>query len=145
MQGFSETADSSAGWLELSGIVDASPHDVYAAFIDPDLIVRWWSEEATTDPVVGGAIEARWPSTSWAMRGVYTELDPGRTVSFTWKWDHEPDTPERTVRVQLDAADGGTRITLAHGAYQSGEAEDRQGHLEGWQHFLPRLALVAGS
>ncbi len=139
MGDFVETSASSAARLELSGEVPGTPDDAYAAFVDPGRITSWWPDEAEIDARVGGTYILQWPAMEWTLRGVYTKLDPGGVVAFTWSWDHEPDVPERTVRVELSAADDGTRIVLTHGEYTPEDAEERQGHLDGWQFFLGRL------
>jgi uncharacterized protein YndB with AHSA1/START domain len=139
-----ETSRSTPARIELEMIVDAAPEPVWRAFVDAELLTLWWAQEADCDPVPGGVLEARWPTMGWTMRGTYLELDPPRTVAFTWSWDHEPDTPVRTVRVSLAPHGDGTRLTLTHGDYSASDAEERRGHLEGWQHFLPKLAAAVG-
>ena len=140
--GVREGPGSSSERLELAADLEASPADVWRAFTEPEVLTAWWSEEAATDPTIGGTIEARWPSMGWVMRGRYTELDPGRVVAFTWSWDHEPEVPDREVRVSLESCDGGSRLTLTHGTYGPGDADERQGHLDGWLNFLPRIDQV---
>ena len=146
MADFVETSESSARRLQLSGILEgANPGDVYLSFIDPDRICRWWAEETELDPVLDGRLIARWPSMEWTMRGRYTELVPDRLIGFTWSWDHEPETPARTVSVEIDSDAADTRLTLTHGDYGDDDAEERDSHLEGWRHFLPRLAASLSS
>lgn len=146
MTSFVETSASTATRLQLSGVLEGCDHeDVYANFIDADGICAWWPSEAEVDPVVGGRLIARWPSMGWTMRGRYTDLVQNRVIGFTWSWDHEPDTPERNVRVRIEAVEAGTRLTLTHGDYGSEDADERKGHLEGWLHFLPQLAAASMS
>ena len=146
MAAFVETSESSARRIELSGILQGSnPEDVYLSFIDPDWIRRWWADDSEVEPVVDGRLIVRWPSMGWTMPGRYMELVPSRLIEFTWSWDHEPDTPTRTVRVRIEADAAGARLTLTHGEYGAEDIEERKSHLEGWQHFLPRLAAVLSS
>ena len=143
MAAFVETSESSARQLQLSGILQgANSEDVYWSFVDPDRICRWWADEAEADPVVDGRLIVRWPTMGWTMRGRYTDLVPNRVVAFTWSWDHEPDTPVRTVSIRIEADAAGARLTLNHGDYGPEEAEERNSHLEGWLFFLSRLAAV---
>jgi uncharacterized protein YndB with AHSA1/START domain len=124
-----------------------SPDEAYRAFTEPASLVRWWPPEAETDPRVGGTYHLSWPAMGWHLRGRYTRMEPGRALGFTWNWDHEPDLSERQVDVSFEPLpDGGTRITVVHGRYGEGDAEaaDRQGHVDGWQHFLARLASDDG-
>ena len=143
MADFVETSESGARRLQLSGILeDSNPGDVYRSFIEPDRICQWWADESELDPLVGGRLIVRWPSMGWTMRGRYTELVPDRLIGFTWSWEHEPDTPTRTVSVVIESDAAGTRLTLTHGDYGDDDAEERDSHLEGWQHFLPRMAAA---
>ncbi len=139
MSAFLETDGSTVQRMRIRGVVGASPEDVFDAFVRADRITQWWGDEAALDPVVGGAYEVRWPAMEWTVRGTYTEVAPGEALAFTWSWDHEPDTPERTVRITFRMAEDGTELTLSHGDYAATDTEERQSHLEGWQHFLPRL------
>ena len=94
---------------------------------------------------MGGTYRLSWPAMGWHLRGRYTKVDPGRALGFTWAWDHEPQRPERHVDVSFEPLpEGGTRITVTHGRYGDGaaDAEDRQGHIDGWRHFLARLASL---
>jgi uncharacterized protein YndB with AHSA1/START domain len=143
MAEFAETAESTAERLRVRGILPrATPDEVYGAFTDPELLARWWGEEADVLPVVGGRLVVRWPSMEWTFRGVYNELDPGRTVAFSWAWDHAPDTPTRSVRIALGPTESGTILHLSHGDYGPADAAERRGHLEGWEYFLARLATL---
>lgn len=135
-----ETPDSSATRLRVMGVfIGVSPADVFGAFTDADLITRWWPEVAAIDARVGGSLELGWPGMDLTLRGRYVDLAPHTGLRFTWKWDHEPDTPERVVTVGLGGEEGGTRIRLDHGDYGPGDEEERAGHLAGWQHFLPLI------
>ena len=78
----------------------------------------------------------------------YQSLESGSIdfgYAFTWAWDHEPAAPTRTVTLQF-APDGaeGTHLTVTHGPYGDSTAEQaaRQGHIDGWLHFLLRLQAV---
>src|SRR5918992_2052791 len=124
-----------------------TPDDAFLAFTEPSSLVRWWPQEAETDRRVGGTYHMSWRAMGWHLRGRYTTMEPARALGFTWRWDHEPGLPERDVVVSFEPVpDGGTRITVTHGRYGAGDAEaaDRQGHIDGWLHFLARLASLAG-
>lgn len=77
----------------------------------------------------------------WTMRGTYTEIGAD-TVGFTWSWDHEPDAPARSVRVTTATENDHTLVTITHGDYGPDDAGERQGHIDGWTYFLPRLAAL---
>jgi uncharacterized protein YndB with AHSA1/START domain len=78
----------------------------------------------------------------WNLRGTYSAVELGQRLAFTWKWDHEPNTPMRDVEVIFEpVGDVGTQVTVTHGTYtnSSKDQEERDGHLEGWIYFLKRL------
>lgn len=118
-----------------------TPDELFEHWTKPDLICRWWPQQAEIEPREGGAYHFSWPKMGWNLRGRYVTFDRGRTLSFTWKWDHEA-APPRQVEMLFDTLpDGGTQITLTHGLYTDSaeDQEERKGHLEGWTHFLGML------
>jgi uncharacterized protein YndB with AHSA1/START domain len=118
----------------------AGPDEVFAYWTDPALLRQWWPDRAETDPRPGGAYHLSWPRLGWHLRGEYTAVEPGQRLAFTWRWDHEPERPTRTVDVLLDpVGDLGTQLIVTHGAYAKSDREERDGHLEGWTYFLTRL------
>lgn len=123
----------------------ASPLWLYAYWTQPELICRWWPQEAVIDARVGGAYRLSWPKMGWVLRGRYTQARPGVALGFTWRWEHEPDDVTRDVALSFAALDdGGTRLTLVHGPYADGpeEAALRQSHLDGWIRFLGKLRTI---
>jgi uncharacterized protein YndB with AHSA1/START domain len=138
-----EASFSSPARLVLEGQVDgASPEDVTRHFTEPELVTTWWAEHAEVD--AAGSFIMRWPAQEWTLRGRFIENDPGRRVRFTWHWDHEPLVPVRTVLVTTAPTGGGTQVTVTHGDYGPDDADERQGHAEGWQYFFGRLAAQFG-
>jgi uncharacterized protein YndB with AHSA1/START domain len=119
-----------------------TPDDLFAHFTEPELLVRWWPQEAEVEPGAGGHYHLSWPGPRWHLRGRHTEWEPGKRLAFTWAWDHDPEgTPGRTVTIEIFPAGEGAGMRLEHGPY-SDSAEDqqaRQGHVEGWSYFLPKL------
>jgi uncharacterized protein YndB with AHSA1/START domain len=122
-----------------------TPDMLFEYWTKPDLICLWWPQQAEIEPGEGGAYHFSWPKMGWHLRGQYIKFDIGRILSFTWKWDHEA-APARHVEITFDALpNGGTQITLTHGLYTDAaeDQEERQGHLEGWTHFLGRLQQLS--
>jgi uncharacterized protein YndB with AHSA1/START domain len=82
---------------------------------------------------------------NWQLRGEYLQFDPGKTLDFTWHWEHEPNRPVRTVNIHFQPkASEGCEIILTHGTYMASaeDQEERQGHIEGWTHFLGQLQKI---
>lgn len=121
---------------------DVSPRQLFAYWTQPELLQQWWPPKAEVDVRPGAPYCLSWPSMEWNLRGTYNVVEPGQRLAFTWKWDHEPDTPMRKVEVTFEpVGDVGTQLTVTHGTYtnSSKDQEERDGHLEGWIYFLKRL------
>ncbi len=126
---------------------NVTPATLFRYWTEPTLLKQWWPEEAEIDPREGGAFVLSWPKMEWRLRGTYSTFEPGQRLAFTWKWDHEPDTPVRHVHVALEPSSDGTKLTISHGPYRDSEIDqqEREGHLEGWQFFCGRLREVTSS
>lgn len=122
----------------LSGL---APADAFRALVEPALLARWWPPEAEVDAREGGTYCLRWPQQDWRLRGRFLVFAPPERLAFTWRWDHEPELPERTVRVTIAPHGPGCLLTLTHGPYDDSARDraDRQSHHDGWQYFLARL------
>jgi uncharacterized protein YndB with AHSA1/START domain len=128
----------------------AAPDLAFDHFIRSELLTRWWPTEAELDVRVGGGYVFSWPGPGWTLRGRYTRVEQGRALGFTWRWDHEPDMPERIVEISFEpvgeAGEAGeqdaTSVTVTQTAFADTPAEqaDQQSHRHGWMHFLGRLA-----
>ena len=118
-----------------------TPDGLFDYWTKPDLICQWWPQQAEIEPREGGAYHFSWPRMGWSLRGHYVKFDIGKSLNFTWQWEHQA-TLLRHVEITFEALpDGGTQITLTHGFYTDSaeDQEERKGHLEGWTHFLGRL------
>lgn len=121
------------------------PERLYEFWTQPDLICRWWPQEASIDARVGGEYRLSWPKMGWVLRGRYVRVRPGLALDFTWRWEHEPDDVTRDVALTFaPLGECGSRLTLVHGPYVDGpeEAALRQSHLDGWVHFLGKLGIA---
>ena len=135
----SDRAVMAADFANLS--VDA----LYDHVTKPALITKWWPSAAEIDLQVGGSYHFSWPQMDWHLRGMYQAAEANQFLAFTWKWDHEPDLPARDVNVVFHAdQNGGSSLVIVHGFYSESEQDqtDRQGHIDGWMHFLGELQKV---
>ena len=120
------------------------PSELFAMWVVPDFLKRWWPEVAEVRSGLGGHYKFSWPGHNWVLQGDYTAWEPGSRLGFTWKWNFDPeDMPEMQVEVLFrPREEGGTELVIMHAPY-SDSAEDqtaRNGHREGWMHFCMRLA-----
>src|SRR5438093_986670 len=90
---------------------------------------------------VGGTYHFSWPKQDWHLRGKFTMFDRGKTLGFTWKWDHESIDVTRVTLLFHSMPNGGTKLTLLHEGYaKNSEAKKtRDEHIEGWTFFLRNL------
>lgn len=122
-----------------------TPQSLFNYWTQPELICQWWPQTAEIIPQPGGTYRLSWPQMGWVLNGKVTDIVPGQLLAFTWKWDHEPQTPERHVRVTLaPRSEGGTHLAIEHMQYTGSQAdqEERNSHLEGWLYFLKRLSAL---
>jgi len=121
-----------------------APEEIFAYFTDAEKIVQWWPKVAEIDARVGGSYRLSWPDNDWHLRGVFTALEPGRHIGFTWAWDHEPSvTLHKQVDIWLQPLfESGSRVAVFHGPFTTSEDDQsaRQGIVEGWIHFGMNLA-----
>ena len=119
---------------------DKGPEDLFRFWTDPRLISKWWPPSAQIEAKQGGSYVLTWPRQNWFLRGTFNRFVPGKYLSFTWKWDHEPEKPLTEVQLKFERlGDHGTRLTLNHGKYDINDREQRQSHLDGWLFFLGKL------
>jgi uncharacterized protein YndB with AHSA1/START domain len=144
--------------VEVSVHIAATPENVFPYFTDPARYVQWMGSQATLEPVPGGTYRVHMPD-GFAAAGAFLQIDPPHRLAFTWGFadddaaqhtKHEQaeasgDNPmpagSTRVTVTLDAADGGTRLTLRHDDLPSSELRD--GHRIAWETYLPRLVIRA--
>ncbi len=123
-----------------------SPERALAAFTDPAMLARWWGGELSTDLMPGSAYTVCFPRLGRTITGEVLCYEPVSRLEFTWIWDQDPADITRTVLVTVSAASGtgGTVLRVTHGPHADGESENaaRKEHREGWEYFLPRLAVM---
>ncbi len=130
-----------------------TPSRIFACWTQPDLITQWWPPVAIVQPhiagiydsYIGGSYQFDWPGMGWTLRGTYLQWEPTKALVFTWAWDHQPAMPTRTVVLEVAPHfDLGTTLRLTQGPYSNSSEDqaDRQSHIDGWSHFLPKLAAL---
>jgi uncharacterized protein YndB with AHSA1/START domain len=122
--------------------IAAPPEVVFPYFTDPARMVGWMGVAALLDPRPGGGLRIEANGRDVVL-GEYVEVDPPRRIVFTWGFDDAaPLVPAGSTRVEitLEPDGDGTLLTLRHHGL---EDRVRDGHAEGWSHYLPRLARAA--
>jgi uncharacterized protein YndB with AHSA1/START domain len=121
--------------------IEAMPEAVFPFLTEPDLIVRWKGVDARVEATPGGEYRVQVTGDNVAV-GEYVVVDPPRRVVFTWGWEGDAQLPPGSSRVEIQLVpDGdGTVVRLTHSGLPDGTDAAQ---LEGWRHFLPRLATAA--
>jgi len=145
---------ATVGELSLERTLKAGRERVYAAWIDPWAMARWfipeegpvrWIIPPTVDPRVGGqvTVDARSPDGDFHVVGTFTELKAGERLAFRWTWGADfplggPGDTSVTVAFVDDGPD--TRIVLRHTGFPT--ETTRQGHERGWLRCFDGLARL---
>lgn len=123
--------------------IRARPETIFPFFTNPALMVRWKGIAAELEPRPGGVYRVNVTGRDIAQ-GKYLEVVPPSRVVFTWGWEgaDSPVPPgSSTVEVTLVPDGDETVVRLRHYGLPPGEAQE--GHLQGWIHYLARLAVAA--
>ena len=131
--------------LTLKRRLKAPPAKVFAAWIDPEKVMRWMGPgegnaiSVECDARVGGRYR-------WVMRGfdgevhdvsgVYREVVANEKLVFTWAWKSTPER-ESLVTVLLKPDGDGTMLTVTHEQFFDEDARDR--HQQGWVGVLDKM------
>jgi uncharacterized protein YndB with AHSA1/START domain len=123
----------------------APPAKVFAAWIDPEKVMRWMGPGEITaavaecDARAGGRYR-------WIMRkptgeelevgGVYREVVTNEKLVFTWFWKSAPEA-ESLVTVLLKPDGDGTLLTITHEHFA--DEGMRDGHQAGWNGALDKM------
>jgi uncharacterized protein YndB with AHSA1/START domain len=140
--------------LTLTRRLRAQPEKVYAAWSEPENLVKWFalsqakpgSMQANLDVRVGGRYRISFNDDKtgeyFEVGGIYREVVPNERLQFTWAWHS---TPEReslvTVQVKPDAV--GTLLTFHHEQFADEKARDS--HRQGWSKFFDYLEQSVAS
>ncbi|GAB3884007.1 TIGR03086 family metal-binding protein [Terrabacter terrigena] len=120
-----------------------TPDEAFALVTEPERLRRWQTVSAVVDLRAGG--DYRWTVTpGHVAAGTFRELEPGRRVVFGWGWEGSDELPPdaSTVTVTIEAAEGGSTVTLVH---EGLSAEQAAMHAEGWNHYFDRLQRLAAT
>lgn len=139
----------------VEGYFSASPEDVFRAWTDPDIVMKWFG--AKPDTLHSAEIDLR-PGGRWrflesvdaenavGFEGEYLAIEPGRRLVFTWsrfvvRDSGERDaTPKSRVEIVLTPRGRGTDIRIVHSAIF--DEPTRRGFAGGWEQGMMNLSVM---
>jgi uncharacterized protein YndB with AHSA1/START domain len=129
--------------------IQAAPDKLFAAWTQPDLLVRWWGPQGAACPAaeidlrVGGSyrIANQFPDGTvvW-IAGVFEVIEPPHQLAYTWKLEHQNGPVER-VTVRFEAHGAATEVIVTHERIPDEAA--RTSHERGWNGCLDSLVGYA--
>jgi uncharacterized protein YndB with AHSA1/START domain len=139
--------------LALRDVVPQPRPLVFAAFVEPDELVKWWGPKGFTVPSlkfearVGEhyRIEMQPPEgDAFHLAGEFREVDAPARLAYTFVWE-EPDPDDVETLVELSFTDLGesTEVSLTQGPFKT-EAR-RSLHRDGWTESFEKLDSVVRS
>lgn len=134
--------------LTMKRRLNASPAEIFQAWTDPALLVRWFGPEnvrtmeAQVDPRIGGGyrvVMIEDTGERHEVSGRYHEVVDNERLVFSWSW---VTTPERVSRVTVTFKPDGdaTILTLLHEKLFDEQAV--KGHSHGWTGSLVKLEAL---
>jgi len=125
--------------------IKAPPQTVFAAFVEPAHILKWWGPDAAPtllaemDVRVGGRFRVVFETLDGERhenRGEYLEIDPPARLVMAWWWASTPERRSR-VTVSIRPVNSGSELTVRHEMFF--DEASRDSHLRGWNGALDKL------
>jgi len=142
-----QTVPSSGRELTITRTLDATPHDVFQAWLDPVRAQEWMGPRGFQASLES---DAR-PGGKWRLclrdekgdelwqGGIYREVVEDQRLVFTSAWDENGQPGyETTVIVNFVPKAGKTMMTFRQGTFET--MSERDGHRAGWNSTFDRLA-----
>lgn len=120
--------------------IAAAPETVFDFLVTVKGMTAWMGQHADLDPQTGGLFAV--DIAGYAIRGRYLVVERPTRVLVSWGAAGSEDLPPGTSSAdfRLTAVEGGTRVDLTHSGLPDTELA---GHADGWEHFMPRLAVAS--
>ena len=139
--------------LVVERVFKAPPEKVFAAWTNPDILIKWWGPEGFTTPEhamdirEGGAwrtVMRNEKGEAHIGSGVYRDISPDKRLVMTWAWE-QPDGSrghETVVELTFRPTADGTHMRLVQRLFDS--VEQRDNHRMGWDSSFNCLEQVLG-
>lgn len=142
-------AKKPAATLVVRRRIHATREKLFAAWTQPELLVRWWGPQSVACPTaeidlrVGGSyrIANQFPDGTvvW-ISGAFEVIEPPHRLTYTWKLESQNGPVER-VTVCFEAQGTATEVVVSHERIADDSA--RTSHERGWIGCLDSLVRYA--
>jgi uncharacterized protein YndB with AHSA1/START domain len=117
------------GKIKQTALIDASPLEVYEAYVNPKKHAAFTGQSATGEPRVGGKFAAG----DGYITGRYLELEKGKRILHEWTTTEWPEGyPPSLLEITLKPKGRKTMLVMVH-SQVPGEQVDY--YAEGWKEF----------
>ena len=118
--------------FEVSGIIKASPEQIYIAWLSSEGHSGMTGSPAVVSNVVGGEFHA-WDG---YIQGRNIELEPNARILQSWRTTEFKDTDEDSqLEILIEATGGGSRVNIIHSLLPDHGMKYKQGWVDAY--FLP--------
>jgi uncharacterized protein YndB with AHSA1/START domain len=141
--------------VRLTRTIAAPPDEVYRAFVEPELLRRWFCPrdfevvDVEVDARVGGRHHTRIVAPDGSRHAFVCEireLVPGERIVMTWIFEgRDPSSRSEESLVTVTLRESGpdtTELRLVHDRLVVRTPEEREGVREGWDEALEKLTSL---
>jgi uncharacterized protein YndB with AHSA1/START domain len=115
--------------IRQSVVIDASPDEVYQAYVDPEKHAEFTGSPATGTPKVG----SRFTAWDGYIEGKYVALERGKKIVHEWETTEWPEGyPPSVVQLQIEPRGKKTLVTMVHSRAPAAQAES---YAQGWREY----------
>ncbi len=121
--------------FEVSGLIPATPEDVYKAWLDSDQHEKMTGSPAKVSDQVGGEFIA-WDG---YIAGLNLELEPYSRILQSWRTtEFDEADPDSMLEIKFDVQHDGTLVTIRHTNLPDHGMQYQQGWIDAY--FTPMKA-----
>ena len=118
-----------SGTIKQTVLIEATPLEVYEAYVDPKKHAAFTGQSATGTPKVGSAFTAG----DGYISGKYLALEKGKRILHEWTTTEWPEGyPPSIIELTLRAKGNKTELTMVHSKVPEKQVDY---YAEGWKEF----------
>ena len=118
-----------SGTIKQTVLIEATPLEVYEAYVDPKKHSAFTGQNATGTPKVGSAFTAG----DGYISGKYLALEKGKRILHEWTTTEWPEGyPPSIIELTLRAKGNKTELTMVHSKVPEKQVDY---YAEGWKEF----------